>query len=83
MEKTCITPLHLLDFYVSIPVANICICPHLSRQRKCNANLQLKIYQLFAPFANIGKSVFSSSVKAEEGPDLLTDIKVIYRFSQG
>ena len=24
----------------------------------------------------IGKSVFSSSVKAEEGPDLLTDIKV-------
>ena len=79
MEKTCITPLHLLDFYVSIPIQQI----YLSRQRKCNANLQLQIYQLFAPFANIGKSVFSSSVKAEEGPDLLTDIKVIYRFSQG
>ena len=43
-------------------LANICICPHFSRQRKCNANLELQIYHIFAPFANISKSVFSSSV---------------------
>ena len=42
-------------------LANICICPHFSRQRKCNANLELQIYHTFAPFANISKSVFSSS----------------------
>ena len=36
--------------------------PHFSRQRKCNANLELQIYHIFAPFANISKSVFSSSV---------------------
>ena len=42
-------------------LANICICPHFSRQRKCNANLELQIYHIFAPFANISKSVFSSS----------------------
>ena len=41
--------------------ANICVCPHFSRQRKCNANLELQIYHIFAPFANISKSVFSSS----------------------
>ena len=43
-------------------LANICICPHFSRQRKFNANLELQIYHIFAPFANISKSVFSSSV---------------------
>ena len=43
-------------------LANICICPHFSRQRKCNANLELQIYHIFTPFANISKSVFSSSV---------------------
>ena len=42
-------------------LANICICPHFSRQRKCNANLELQIYRIFAPFANISKSVFSPS----------------------
>ena len=42
-------------------LANICICPHFSRQRKFNANLELQIYHIFAPFANITKSVFSSS----------------------
>ena len=42
-------------------LANICICPHFSRQRKCNANLELQIYHIFAPFANTSKSVFSSS----------------------
>ena len=41
-------------------LANICICPHLSRRRKCNANLELQIYHIFAPFSNISKSVFSS-----------------------
>ena len=45
-------------------LANICICPHFSRQRKCNANLELQIYHIFAPFANISKSVFSSSGKS-------------------
>ena len=43
-------------------LANICICPHFSRQRKCNANLELQIYHIFTPFANISKSVFSSCV---------------------
>ena len=33
------------------------ICPHFSRQRKSNANLELQIYHIFAPFANISKSV--------------------------
>ena len=42
-------------------LANIRICPHFSRQRKCNANLELQIYHIIAPFANISKSVFSSS----------------------
>ena len=42
-------------------LANICICPHFSRQRKFNANLELQIYHIFASFANISKSVFSSS----------------------
>ena len=45
-------------------LANICICPHFSRQRKFNANLELQIYHIFAPFANISKSVFSSSENA-------------------
>ena len=31
------------------------------QQRKSNANLELQIYHMFAPFANISKSVFSSS----------------------
>ena len=47
--------------YLSSNLANICICPHFSRQRKFNANLELQIYHIFAPFANISKSVFSSS----------------------
>ena len=42
----------------------MCICPHFSRQHKCNANLELQIYHIFAPFANISKSVFSSSVNS-------------------
>ena len=46
-------------------LANICICPHFSRQRKCNANLELQIYHIFAPFANISKFVFSSSVSCQ------------------
>ena len=29
---------------------------------KSNANLELQIYHIFAPFANISKSGFSSSV---------------------
>ena len=45
-------------------LANICICPHFSWQRKCNANLELQIYHIFAPFANVSKSVFSSSERA-------------------
>ena len=52
-------------------LANICICPHFSRQRKCNANLELQIYHIFAPFANISKSVFSSSVKRIESYNLI------------
>ena len=48
-------------------LANICICPHFSRQRKCNANLELQIYHIFAPFANISKSVFSYSVYTAGG----------------
>ena len=47
-------------------LANICICPHFSQQRKCNANLELQIYHIFAPFANISKSVFSSSVTSRQ-----------------
>ena len=34
-------------------LANICICPHFSRQRKCNANLEFQIYHIFATFADI------------------------------
>ena len=45
-------------------LAYIYICPHFSRQRKCNANLELQIYHIFAPFANISKSVFSSSAES-------------------
>ena len=65
MYQICIKPLHLLDFCVSIPIQQIYvyICPHLSRLRKCNANLELQIYHIFGPFANISKSVFSSSVE--------------------
>ena len=52
--------------HINTYLANICIWPHFSRQRKCNANLELQIYHTFAPFANISKSVFSSSVKEEK-----------------
>ena len=46
-------------------LANICICPQFTQQRKSNANLELQIYHIFAPFANISKSIFSSSVAPE------------------
>ena len=51
-----------IDGRINTYLANICICPHFGRQRKGNANLELQIYHIFAPFANISKSVFSSSV---------------------
>ena len=56
-------------------LANICICPHFSRQRKCNANLELQIYHIFAPFAKISKSVFSSSVMSHH-PGVLILLQV-------
>ena len=61
MEKICIKLLHLLDLSislsVSIPIQQIYAFAHTCRQRKCNANLELQIYHIFAPFANIIKSV--------------------------
>ena len=65
MEKICIKLLHLLDLSISLSVSitiqQIYAFAHTCRQRKCNANLELQIYHIFAPFANISKSVFSSS----------------------
>ena len=63
-------------------LANICICPHFSRQRKCNANLELQIYHIFAPFANISKSVFSSSVMSHH-PGVLILLQVKKKQSVG
>ena len=45
-------------------LANICIWPLFSRQRKCNANLELQIYHIFAPFANSKSVLWSELVKA-------------------
>ena len=59
-------------------LANICICPHFSRQRKCNANLELQIYHIFAPFAKISKSVFSSSVISITFIPLLSSLGLTY-----
>ena len=51
-----------LTFAYQYLSTNICICPQFTQQRKSNANLELQIYHIFAPFANISKSIFSSSV---------------------
>ena len=57
MQFTIFAPLANMDNYD----ANV----QIYDTAKSNANLELQIYHIFAPFANISKSVFSSSDRCE------------------
>ena len=58
MKKMSIKPLHLLDFCVPIPIQQIHVFAYTLADSAKNANLELQLYHIFAPFANISKSIF-------------------------